>query len=80
MAFPRVQFPNFFLREYAPRAFGADSPLVSPVTLVLNVELQKNPYLNKTKDDTEKQWSRNLRNSGYENRRLETKKNYTKRD
>ena len=65
MAFPRVQFPIFFLGEYAPRAF---------------VELQKDPYLNKTKDDTEKQWSRNLRNSGYENRRLDTKKNYTKRD
>ena len=64
MAFPRVQFSKFFLGEYAPRAFGADSPHVSPVTLVLKVELQKNPYLNKTKDDTEKQWSKNLHNSG----------------
>ena len=52
MAFPRVQFSNFFLGQYAPRAFGADSPLVSPVTLLLNVELQKNPCLNKTKDTT----------------------------
>ena len=41
IAFPRVQFSNFFLGEYALRAFGADSPLVSPVTLVLNVELPK---------------------------------------
>ena len=41
MAFPRVQFSNFFLGEYAPRVFGAESPLVSPVTLVLNVDLQK---------------------------------------
>ena len=64
MAFPQVQFSNFFLGKYAPRTFGADSPHVSPVTLVLNVELQKNPHLNKTKDDTEKQWSKNLHNSG----------------
>ena len=41
MAFPRIQFSKFFLGEYAPRAFAADSPHVSPVTLVLNVELQK---------------------------------------
>ena len=62
---------NFFKGEHAPgppcimRAFGADSPLVSPVRLVLNVQEQKNPYLDKTvNDDTEKQWSRNLYNSG----------------
>ena len=39
------------------RAFGTDLPLVSPVTLVLNVQLQNGtPYLDKTNDDTEKQW------------------------
>ena len=38
--------------------FGADSTLVSPVTLVLNVQLQKTPYLDKMNDDTEKQWSK----------------------
>ena len=54
IAFPRVQFSNIFLGEHAPelhyiiRAFEADSPLVSPVTLVLNVQLQKTPYLVKT--------------------------------
>ena len=54
IAFPRVQFSNIFLVEHAPelhyiiRAFEADSPLVSPVTLVLNVQLQKTPYLVKT--------------------------------
>ena len=47
--------------EHAPkppniiRAFGADSTLVSPVTLVLNDQLQKTPYLDKMNDDTEKQ-------------------------
>ena len=35
-----------------PILFVADSPLVSPVTLVLNVQLQKTPYLDKTNDDT----------------------------
>ena len=39
-------------------AFGADSRLVSPVTLVLNVQLQKTPYLDKMNDDTEKQKSK----------------------
>ena len=54
IAFPRVQFSNIFLGKHAPelhyiiRAFEADSPLVSPVTLVLNVQLQKTPYLVKT--------------------------------
>ena len=41
---------------YIIRAFRADSTLVSPVTLVLNVQLQKAPYLDKMNDDTEKQW------------------------
>ena len=65
MSFPRVQFSIFFFPgEHAPeptyiiRAFGADSTLVSPVTLVLNVRLQKTPYLDKMNDDTEKQWSK----------------------
>ena len=64
MSFPRVQFSIFFPGERAPeppyliRAFGADSTLVSPVTLVLNVQLQKTPYLDKMNYDTEKQWSK----------------------
>ena len=65
MSFPRVQFSFFFFSgEHAPelpyiiRTFGADSTLVSPVTLVLNVQLQKTPYLDKMNDDTEKQWSK----------------------
>ena len=54
------EFSNIFPRENAPgppiiRAFGTDNPLVSPVTIVLNVQLQKTPYLDKTNDDTEKQ-------------------------
>ena len=62
-----IQF--FFPRKHAPkppyiiRAFGANSTLVSPVTLVLNVQLQKNPYLDKTNDDTEKV-VQNLHDSG----------------
>ena len=62
---------NFFFHgkhvpepPYIVRACGADSTLVSPVTLVLNVQLQKTPYLEKMNDDTEKQWSKNLYNSG----------------
>ena len=64
MSFPRVQFSIFFLGEHAPeplyviRAFRADSTLVSPVTLVLNVQLQKTSYLDKMNDNTEKQWSK----------------------
>ena len=65
MAFPRVQnFQIFFRGEHVPgppmiRAFGTDFPLVSPVTLVLNVQLQNGTrYLDKTNDDTEKQWSK----------------------
>ena len=44
MAFPRVQFLIFFSGEYTPgppsiiRVFGADSSLVSPLTLVLNLQ------------------------------------------
>jgi len=57
-----AEFSNIFPWERAPgppiiRAFGTDNPLVSPVTLVLNVQLQNTPYLDKTNDDTEKQWS-----------------------
>ena len=40
---------------YIIRAFGADSTLLSPATLVLNVQLQKPSYLDKMNDDTEKQ-------------------------
>ena len=38
---------------YIIRAFRADSIVVSPVTLVLNVQLQKTPYLDKMNNDTE---------------------------
>ena len=64
MSFPRVQLTFFFPGEHAPeppyiiRTFGADSTLVSPVTLVVNVQLQKTPYLDKMNDDTEKQKSK----------------------
>ena len=43
---------------YIIRAFGANSALVSAVTLVFNVQLQKTPHLDKMNDDTEKQWSK----------------------
>ena len=63
MSFPRVQFSFFFSfpGEHAPkppyiiRAFRVGSILVSLVTLVLNVQFQKTPYLDKMNDDTEKQ-------------------------
>ena len=64
LSFLRVQFSFFFPGEHAPeppyiiRTFGADSTLVSLVTLVLNVHLQKTPYLDKMNDDTEKQRSK----------------------
>ena len=64
MSFPRVQFSIFFPGKYAPepshitRAFGADSTLVFPLTLLLNVQLQRTSYLDKMNDDTEKQWSK----------------------
>ena len=57
MSFPTVcdDFQIFFLGNIPRNAFGADSPLVSPVTLVLNVQLQKTPHVDKTNDNTEKQ-------------------------
>ena len=61
-SFPRVQFSisiSIFsggAYPYIICAFGADSTLVSPVTLVLNVQLQKTPYLGKMNDETEIQW------------------------
>ena len=64
---------QIFLRGSLLRnAFGADSPLVSPVTLLLNVQLQKTPHLDKTNDDTEKQWSK-IYIIVVENRSLDTK-------
>ena len=80
MSFPiaRVQFSIFFPGEHAPatlyiiRAFGADSTLASPVTLVLNVQLQNTPYLDKMNDDTEKQWFK-IYTILDENRSLNTK-------
>ena len=62
MSLSRVQFSFLFSGGACPRTplyiFGADSTLVSPVTLVLNVKSQKTPYLDKMNDDTEKQWSK----------------------
>ena len=84
MSFPRVQISIFFPGEHAPeptyiiRAFRADSTLVSPVTLVLNVRLQKTPYLDKMNDDTEK-LVQNLHNSGWK-QKFELQRNYTKQD
>ena len=75
MSFPRVQFSIFFsggAYPYIIRAFGADSALVSAVTLVFNVQLQKTPHLDKMNDDTEKQWSK-IYIILYENRGLNTK-------
>ena len=72
MAFPTVRFPNFFRESLLRNAFGADSPLVSPVMLVLNVQLQKTPHLDKTNDDTEKHWSK-IYIILVENRSLDTK-------
>ena len=54
----RPIFRFFFFGSIPRNAFGADSPLVSPVILVLNVQLQKTLYLDQTNDDTEKQWSK----------------------
>ena len=60
MAFLRDQFAIFFPGQHAPeppciiRAFRADSQLVSPVSwCLINVQVQKTPYLDKTNDDTE---------------------------
>ena len=72
MAFPTVRFPNFLRGSLLRNAFGADSALVSPVTLVLNVQLQETPHLDKTNDDTEKQWS-TIYIILVENRSLDTK-------
>ena len=47
MAFTRVQFSKIFPGHHAPgppsiiRAFGADSPLVSPITLCLMFSYKK---------------------------------------
>ena len=86
MSFSRVQF-FFFFRGACPRtpyiirAFGANSTLVSPVTLMLNVQLEKTPYLDTMNDDTEKQWSKIyiLCNSGWK-QRFEHQRNCTKQD
>ena len=64
MSFPRVQFSFFFFRGSMPpnplynSCIRGCSALVSPVTLVLNVQLQKTPFLDKMNYDTEKQWSK----------------------
>ena len=80
------QIFNFFLSgehdpqpPYIIRTFVADSTLVSPVTLVLNVQLQKNPYLDKMNDDTEKQWFK-IYIILDEKQKFEHQRNYTKQD
>ena len=65
-------FQIFLQGSLLRNAFGADSPLVSPVILLLNVQLQKTPHLDKTNDDTEKQWSK-IYIILVENRSLDTK-------
>ena len=58
MAFPRVQFSKHFPGEHAPglpyiiRAFGTDSPPVSPITVCLVFSYKKTPCQDKTNDDT----------------------------
>ena len=52
--FRESNFNFFFFRGSTP----PNPTLVSPVTLVHNVQLQKTPYLDKMNDDTEKQWSK----------------------
>ena len=51
-------FKNFFRGNMPPdppyiiRAFGTDSPLVSPITLCLMFSYKKTPCQDKTNDDT----------------------------
>ena len=58
MAFPRVQFSKIFSRgtcsgtPYIIRAFAADSPLVSPISLRLVFSYKNTPCQDKTNDDT----------------------------
>ena len=76
--FRESNFHFFFFRGSMPWTpyiicpFGADGTLVSPVTLVLNVQLQKTPYLDKMNDDTKKLWSKSYIILD-ENRSLSTK-------
>ena len=51
MAFPKVQFSTP-PPPYIIRAFGADSPLVSPVAFCLMFSYRKTPCGDKTNDDT----------------------------
>ena len=50
LAFPRVQFS---IAPYIVRAFGADSPLVSPVTWCIMFSYKKALHFDKTNDDAE---------------------------
>ena len=59
MAFPRVQFSKIFLGNMLPdppilviRAFGAENPLVSPITLCLVFSYKKTPCQDKKDDYT----------------------------
>ena len=65
-ACPRTPLYNSCIR--------ADSTLVFAVTLVLNVQLQKTPHLDKMNDYTEKQWSK-IYIILNKNRSLNTKEN-----
>ena len=53
---------------YIIRAFGADSPLVSPVTLCLMFSFRKTPCGDKTNDDTKSEWSKSLNTKEYKTR------------
>ena len=66
--FRESNFQKFFQgtcprTPYIIRAFGADSPLVSPI-----VQLQKTPCQDKTNDDTKSEWSRSLNTKEYKTR------------
>ena len=82
MSFPRVQFSIFFSgwacacprTQVYNSCIRADSTLVFAVTLVLNVQLQKTPHLDKMNDYTEKQWSK-IYIILNKNRSLNTKEN-----
>ena len=57
-----------FQPHYIIRALGADSLLVSPVTLCLMFSYKKTPCRDKTNDDTKSEWSRSLNTKEYKTR------------
>ena len=64
--FRESNFQNFFSGGTCPRtpyiirAFGADSPLVFPITLCLVFSYKNTPCQDKRNDDTKSEWSRRL--------------------